>query len=549
MRGKSRWVMFLLSLTVVMTIAHDRAQSQAPATASAAPFQIKQVAYLKASNPHDSDHFGCGGSLPGHIGNSAALSADGNILAIGAHQESSAAKGINGNQNDTSLYASGAVYVYARRGDTWAQQAYIKASNAGQSDNFGLNVALNADGTTMAVAAYWESSTATGINPRQDDDSIPQAGAVYIFTRTGNAWSQQAYIKASNTGRPPVPGDAEDLGDGDQFGSSIALNADGNTLAVGAISEDSRASSINNTPFEKDDSAQSAGAVYVFTRTGATWSQKAYIKGSNTDAGDLFGYSVGLSDDGNTLAVGAYDEDGSGRSVNPIPDNRRGGTGAAYVFVRADGVWRQQVYLKGSRSQGNDAMGVALTISGDGNTVAVGTGDEGCLVPGVNPAGCDVDTWPPHLAAGTSGGVYVWVRNGNAWTEQAFIKASNPDIEDWFGVRISLNGDGNTLLVGALNEDSSAKGINGNQADNSATEAGAAYLFTRTGSTWTQRAYFKGSNTEAFDEFSSATAISRDGRTMVLGARMEASAARGANANQNENSAQGAGAAYIFTVN
>jgi len=78
---------------------------------------------------------------------------------------------------------------------------------------------------------------------------------------------------------------------------------DGNTLAVGAISEDSRATSINNTQFEKDDSANGAGAVYVFTRTGAAWSQQAYIKGSNTDAGDLFGYSVGLSDDGNTLRL------------------------------------------------------------------------------------------------------------------------------------------------------------------------------------------------------------------------------------------------------
>ena len=547
MRGKSRWVMFLLSLTVVMTIAHDRAQSQAPAPASAAPLQIKQVAYLKASNSHDSDHFGCGGSLPGHIGNSAALSADGNILAIGAHQESSAAKGINGNQNDTSLYASGAVYVYARRGDTWAQQVYLKASNAGQSDNFGLNVALNADGTTMAVAAYWESSAAKGINPPQDDDSLPQAGAVYIFTRTGTTWSQQAYLKASNTGRAATGED--DWGDGDQFGSSLALSSDGNTLAVGAISEDSRASSINNTPFQTDDSAASSGAVYVFTRTGITWSQQAYIKGSNTDAGDLFGYGAGLSADGNTLAVAAYDEDGSGRGVNTIPDNRRGGTGAAYVFVRTGGAWVQQAYLKGSRSQGNDAMGVSLSISEDGNTVVAGSGEEGCLVPGVNAPGCDVDTHPPHLAAGTAGAVYIWVRNGTTWTEQAFLKSSNPDLEDWFGVRVSLSGDGNTLAVGAQNEDSAAKGINGNQHDNSATEAGAVYLFTRSGTTWTQRAYVKGSNTEAFDEFGSATAVSRDGKTIVLGARIEASAAKGINGNQNDNSVQEAGAAYVFTVN
>jgi len=118
-----------------------------------------------------------------------------------------------------------------------------------------------------------------------------------------------------------------------------------------------------------------------------------------------------------------------------------------------------------------------------------------------------------------------------------------------FGVRVSISGDGNTLVVGASNEDGNAKGINGNQMDNSADDAGAVFIYTRTGNTWTQRAYLKGSNTEAFDMFGSAAAVSRDGKTFVTGAPMEASAARGVNANQNENSAQGSGAAYIFTTN
>ena len=545
MRGKGRLFVCLLSLAAAWTIAHDQARSQSPA----APFQIRQTAYLKASNPNANDHFGCGGSLPGHIGNSSAISGDGNIIAIGAHLESSAAKGINGNQNDTSLYSSGAVYVFARQGAGWAQQAYVKASNPGQGDNFGLNVALNGAGTTMAVAAYWESGGAKGINPPQDDDSLPQAGAVYVFTRTGSNWSQQAYLKASNTGRPANPNDPGDWGDGDQFGFSLALSADGNTLAAGAISEDSRASSINNTQFDDDDSAASSGAVYVFARTGGTWTQQAYIKASNSDGGDLFGYGVGLSADGDTLAVVAHDEDGSGRSVNAIPDGRSGGTGAAYVFVRNDGVWTQQAYLKGSRSQRNDAMGISVAISGDGDTVAVATAEESCLIPGVNPPACDIDTFPPHIGGGSAGAVYVWVRNGSNWTEQAFIKSSNPDIEDVFGYRLSLNGDGTTLVVTSPNEDSVAQGINGHQLDNSATEAGAVYLFARAGNSWTQRAYLKGSNTEAFDEFGSSTAISRDGRTIVLGARMEGSAAKGVNADQNDNSAQGAGAVYVFSAN
>jgi hypothetical protein len=478
-----------------------------------------------------------------------AISADGNILAVGAPHESSASKGINGNQNDDSLYSSGAVYIFARSANGWAQQAYIKASNPGQGDNFGLNVALNANGTTMAVAAYWESSASKGVNSNQDDDSIPQAGAVYIFTRNGAIWAQQAYIKASNTGRPINPNDPNDWGDGDQFGSSIALNAAGNILAVGAIAEDSTASGVN-PPIElqADDSAASSGAAYIFTRTGTTWTQRDYIKASNAEGGDLFGYSIGLSDNGNTLLVGAYDEDGSGRGVNAIPDSRRNGTGAGYIFEYEGGKWRQTTYLKGSRSQQNDAMGIAAAISGDGNTVIMTTAEEGCLVPGINPPGCDVDLHPPHIAAGTSGGVYVWARNGNTWTEQAFLKASNPNLEDWFGVRISISRDGNTILAGAQNEDSNAKGIHSNQHDNSATEAGAAYIFTRTGSTWTQRAYLKASNTDAFDEFGSGTAISADGKTVVIGARIEASGAKGVNANQNDNTALEAGAAYVFQI-
>ena len=486
---------------------------------------MRQIGFLKASNAHEADHFGEGGSLPAHAGNAVAVSGDGGTIAIGAPHESSAARGINGNQHDTSLYNSGAVYVFTRRGDTVTQQAYIKASNAGQSDMFGITVALSDDGNTLAVSAPWESSRATGINGNQDDDSAPQAGAVYVFTRAGNTWTQQAYVKASNTGRVPV---GDEVGDGDEFGFSLSLSADGNTLAAGAVSEDGM----------NDTQAQS-GAVYVFARTGNTWAQQAYLKGSNTDAGDLFGYGVALSADGNTMAVAGYDEDGSGKGVNPPNDNGLAGSGAIYAFARSAGAWMQTAYLKGSRSQRNDALGYAVAISGDGSTIAAGTGEESCLNPGINPPGCDVDTYPAFLAGGSAGAVYVWVREGATWGEQAFIKASNPNLEDLFGVRLALSGDGNMLVVGAPMEDSSAKGvsmtIDENEGDNSAHDSGAAYVFTRRGATWSQRAYVKSANSSAFDEFGCALAISRDGRTIVAGARMEKSAA------------DGSGAAYVFT--
>jgi hypothetical protein len=408
-------------------------------------------------------------------------------------------------------------------------------------------VALNADGTTLAVSAYFESSSSTGINSIQDD-KIPQAGAVYVFTRTGETWSQQAYIKASNTGRPANPNDPNDWGDGDQFGFSIALNGDGNVLAVGAVSEDSRAGGINTPGFQDDDTANDAGAVYIFTRSGTTWTQRDYLKSSNNDAGDRFGFVVALSASGNTLASTGYDEDGSGRSATSIPDNRRGGTGALYIFDRVNDAWRQTAYLKGSQLNGNDASGVSLGLSDDGNTVVIGTADDSCLVPGVN-APCRGATWPPHLGAGSSGGAYVWARTGNNWVEQAYFKASNPELEDLFGVHVSISGDGNTIVIGAPNEDGPGRGLNGNQMSNDAEDAGAVFIFTRTGSTWTQRVYLKGSNTDAYDMFGSAAAVSRDGRTIVVGAPIEGSSARGVNGNQNDDSAQGAGAAYVFTVN
>jgi len=527
----------LVGVSVVVGASH---WSEVRAGAQSAAPRLRQLAYLKASNSESADHFACGGSLPGHIGNALAISGDGNTIAVGAPHESSAARGINGNQGDNSLYNSGAVYVYVRRGDTWSQQAYVKASNPGRSDLFGLSLSLSRDGNTLAVAAPWEASAATGVNANQDDDSIPQAGAVYVFTRTADRWSQQAYLKASNSGRKGIGDDIE----GDQFGFSIALSADGDTLAAGAISEDSAATGVGGV--QSDDSAAAAGAVYVFSRIASTWTQQAYLKSRNSEAGDLFGYGVSLSADGSALAVAAYDEEGGGNSVNQVDDNDSSGTGAIYAFNRQGTVWTQSGYLKGSRSQRNDALGYAVAISDDGRTIAGGTAEESCLNGGVNPSACDIDTFPEHLAAGSVGAVYVWVRQGDTWAEQAFIKASNPELEDWFAVRLALSGDGDALLVGAPMEDSVARGVNGREDDDSADDSGAAYLFTRRGASWSQSAYLKASNTESFDEFGSSVAISGDGRTMVVGARMESGGAKTINGNQTDNEAGQSGSAYVF---
>ena len=508
--------------------------------AQSAPAPLTQTAYIKASNTHAGDHFGNGGTL---LGDSVALSGDGNTMAVGAPNESSGAKGVNGNQADTSTYSSGAVYVYVRRDATapWTQQAYVKASNPGVGDEFGHVIVLSADGNTMVVSAYFEASGAKGINGDQADDSIPQAGAVYVFVRRGAVWAQQAYIKASNTGEAGADGN---FGDGDQFGFSLSLSDSGNTLAVGANAEDSASTEINGN--QTDNSAQSAGAVYVFVRTGTVWTQQAFVKPANNVGNVQFGYSVALSADGNILAASSFDEGGSSRVINGPYDRMRNGAGALYMFTRTGSTWRQQAYLKAFNAEAGDSLGVIVSISDDGNTVAVGSLDEDCMATGVNPTQpCDNDRDMDNSV----GAVYVFARAGAGWVQQAFIKPSNSGKEDWFGSRLQISGDGNTLTVTAQLEDSNARGINGNQADDSAQEAGALYLFSRAGTTWTQRAYVKGSNTEAFDEFGSSVAVSRDGRTLAVGARGEDSAARGAGGNQADNSVSESGAVYVFDVN
>jgi hypothetical protein len=144
--------------------------------------------------------------------------------------------------------------------------------------------------------------------------------------------------------------------------------------------------------------------------------------------------------------------------------------------------------------------------------------------------------------------VYVFTRNGLTWTQQAYVKASNSESNDNFGWSVYLSGD--ILAVGAPYEASVTKGISGNQADNSAVGSGAAYLFTRTGTTWTQQAYIKASNTDARDNFGFSVAISGD--TIVAGANNEGSNATGINGNQADNSAfisgtgMGSGAVYIL---
>ena len=408
----------------------------------------------------------------------------------------------------------------------------------------------------MAVAAHWEESAATGINGNQNDNSIPQAGAVYVFTRIGTTWTQQAYVKASNTGKAAQ---GDDPGDGDQFGFSLALSGDGNTLAVGAITEDGVAQQINGN--DKDDTAQSAGAVYVFARTGARGRSRRTSRARNRRPGICLGFPSRSA-----ATATRWPRRPSTRAARGAASIRRTTTNSE-VLARCSSSpgrtdsWSQQAYIKGSRSEPSDGFGFATSISEDGNTIAVGSGDEACLTPGIDPPGCADDAPPLRGANIWVGAAYVFVRNGTTWREQAFIKAPNARPYNSFGVRLALSGDGNTLAVTSYLEDNAARGVRPPQVQqfliqeifnawrehkNEAEESGALYVFTRTGMTWTAGAYIKSANNDAGDEFGSAVAVSGDGRTIVAGAHQEDGAARGVNGNQADNSAADSGAAYVF---
>jgi hypothetical protein len=221
------------------------------------------------------------------------------------------------------------------------------------------------------VSAPFEKSVATGIDGNQADRSAAGAGAVYVFTRSGVGWGQQAYIKASNT-------DAND-----SFGISIALSGSGLTLAVGAQQEDSAATGIDGS--QADNSSPSAGAVYIFVRTGLTWYQHAYIKASNTDAEDRFGGAVALSNDGGKLVVGAsYERSASTGIDGNQADDSAYNAGAAYLFTLADVTWNQQAYIKASNTYPTDGFGGSVALSGDGVTLMGGASGEASAATGIN---------------------------------------------------------------------------------------------------------------------------------------------------------------------
>ena len=295
-----------------------------------------------------------------------------------------------------------------------ALQAYLKSSNTGVDDYLGFSVAVSGD--TAVLGAFGEDSSTTGVNSTPNEGSL-DSGAAYVFVRSGTTWTQQAYLKASNTGTA------------DEFGWSVAVSGD--TVVVGAKREDSGTTGVNSTPSEN---LFDAGAAYVFVRSGTNWTQQAYLKASNTGKDDEFGYSVAVS--GDTVVVGAHWED-----THDDWDRR---SGAAYVFKRSGTTWTEQAFLKGSFSGAGDEFGHSVAVSGD--TVAVGP--------------------------------YLFMQDGTTWREQAFLIVGKPGSADYFRSSVAMSG--RTVVVGAYADASSTTGIN-SIPNEAAYDSGAAYIYAPPG--------------------------------------------------------------------
>jgi len=403
------------------------------------------------------------------LGGSAALSADGSTLVISG---------------------TGGQHIFVRNNENWQLQTLLPVNGF---------PSLSANGDTLAIGVSFAGDITDIESPIVNDPmfAAPGSGAVYVFARMNGNWEQQVLLRASTSGYQY------------HFGQRVSISADGNTLAV-------------STPGELNEE----GAAYVFTRDDGSWQEQAYLKASNPEGqicnselpdcyrwGDAFGTGLDLSDDGNTLAIGAPGEDSAAIGINGDQgDNSSRGRGAVYVFVRNDETWQQQAYLKANFDYDHPtSFGEAVALSATGDTLAVGTPGDDSIATGIN------GVQSGFINEGvSSGAVYVFERAGVSWQQQAFVKASNTDRMDDFGGALSLSADGNTLAVGASQEDSAAIGINGDQADNSATLSGAAYVLTRTAGVWQQRAYLKAIDTQERDRFGVRLSLSADGQSLVV---------------------------------
>jgi hypothetical protein len=280
--------------------------------------------------------------------------------------------------------------------------------------------------------------------------------------------SAYVFVRVGNTWTQQAKLTATDGAANDRLGRSVAI--DGDTIVAGA--------------FRDDVGGGDSGSAYVFTRTGSTWMQEAKLFATDGDADDEFGRTVAI--DGDTIVVGAIRDEDYGTD-----------SGSAYVFVRSGVTWVEEAKLVATDGAAGDEYGRAVAISGD--TVIVGSfrDDDG----GEN-----------------AGSAYVFVRSGTSWTQEAKLLASDRAANDRFGRAVAVRGD--SAAIGAFLD------------DDVASASGSVYLFSRTGTTWSEEGKLVAADGAANDEF--ARSLSFDGATLVAGSRRD------------DDNGDQSGSAYVF---
>ncbi|MEO0461360.1 MAG: FG-GAP repeat protein [Myxococcota bacterium] len=469
------------------------------------------VGYFKASNPGVSDLFG----------DELALSGDGETLAVGAPSEDSGSRGVNADGEDNEARDAGAVYLFRKIAGTWIQEAYLKASNAAENDFFGTSVSLSSDGRVLVVGAPEESSRPQGPEEITDNPRGFSRGAAYVFERGDSGWQQVFRAKSRRTGNANFTDVAR----------RVAIDRDGGTLALGAPGDSSGARGVNQEVFEQDD-RDNSGAVFLFRRGSSGWIETAYIKASNADAGDRFGQTIALSQDGRYLIAGAPNESSSAATVNGDESlNDAESTGAAYVFWRTTAGWEQQAYLKVSNADPFDRLGdTAIAVSADGSVVVIGVilEDGGVY---------DINGDPSDNSAVESGAAYIFRRDGESWMQEAYLKASDGSDEALFGFDVDITADGESVFVSAPRQF---------VEDDGEQLEGAVYTFRFNGMSWSEMNRVVSSNASDGDGFGGALSLSDDGEAMAVGAVGDSSNATGVGGDATDNSLENAGAVYLY---
>jgi hypothetical protein len=269
---------------------------------------------------------------------------------------------------------------------------------------------------------------------------------VLVFARSGTTWSQQG---------PPLASSGE-IGKG-AFGSSVALSADGDVALIGARSDGS----------SSEGQCCASGAVWIYTRSGSTWTQQgpALTDGRARDSAE-FGTSVALSASGATALVGAP---GSGRA------------GTAWILTRTRFGWKRREKLV-VRGASDSFFGRSVALASNGGTALIGAG-----------------------GGSSAGGAWVFTRRHSRWSRQD-TRLAGKETSGRLGATVALSSDGDTALLGAGGE-------NGQQ--------GVAWIFTRSGLTWQRRAKLTGRGERGLGNFGESVALSADGKIALVGCPME----------------------------